>query len=289
MKIALSTESALDIQEDLIKKYDVSIIPFTILMGEKEFKDGEIKGEDIFAFTEETGKLAKTCAVNENEYYDYFEKKLSEGYDTMFHFCLGSKISSSCSNAEHAAKRLEKDGKGKVYVIDSMNLSSGIALEIIYCRKLIDAGFEPDEIERKVKERIPFVQTSFGIESVKYLYMGGRCSAVALLGANVLKIRPQIIVKDGKMVAGKKYLGKMSKWAITYTKDTLAQFSNPDLEEAFITYSSADEEVVDEIEKILKERGFRNIHRTRANGTVCCHCGPRTLGILYINDGEHKI
>lgn len=285
MKIALSAESTIDIPESLLKQYDIATVPYTLIMGDKSELDGVVKGEDLFAYTSKTGKLAKTSAVNEMQFKEHFEKLLKE-HDAIIHFSLSSEMSSAFNNASLAAKEI---GNKNIYIIDSRVLSSGIALQAIYARKLIEAGKDPETIVRLVKERIPFDQSSFALEAVDYLYKGGRCSAMAALGANILHIRPQIIVKDGKMISGKKFRGPMEKWVSDYVEATLDEFPNPDLDEVFITYSSAPEDIIDMVRKRLEKAGFKHIMNTGANGTVCCHCGPHTLGVLYFNDGPHPV
>jgi DegV family protein with EDD domain len=283
MRIALSAETTIDLQKDLLSFYDINIVPYTIIMGEKSELDGVVKGEDIFAYTAKTGKLAKTSAVNQEQFKQHFAKIL-KNHDEIIHFSLSSDMSSSFNNATLAGKEL-----GHVHVIDSRSLSTGIALLAIYARKLIDSGKDVDEIVELINKRVPYVQASFGLEAVNYLYKGGRCSAVAALGANLLQLRPQIIVKDGKMISGKKFRGPMIKWVKDYVDLTLSEFKNPDHDEVFITYSSAPDEVVDYVRKRLKDAGFKHVMNTTANGTVSCHCGPHTLGVLFINDGEHKV
>ncbi|MCR4562166.1 MAG: DegV family protein [Bacilli bacterium] len=285
MKIVLSSESTIDLPKELLEKYQIKIIPYTIVMGEENGLDGEITPQDIFDFTAKTGKLAHTAAINQVQYEDHFRELLKEG-DAIIHFGLSSEITSAYQNAVNAAREIAED---KIFIVDSRSLSTGIALEAIYARRLIDANKEPKEIVELVKKRIPHVQASFAVESVDYLYKGGRCSAMAAFGANILKIRPQILLKDGKMVSGKKFRGPMKKWVKDYSEATLEEFNNPDLELVFVTYSSADQEAVDWAVNRLKERGFRTIYTTKAGGTITCHCGPNTLGILYINDGEHPI
>ncbi|MCI2111203.1 MAG: DegV family protein [Bacilli bacterium] len=288
MKIAISAESTIDLQEDMLRKYDIYRIPYTLVLGDKTVSDEKVRGEDIFAFTARTGVLAKTTAVNVAEFEGHFRKLLKD-HDAVIHFSLSKAMSSTYNNACLAARSLKN-----VYVIDSAELSTGIALEAIYARKLIDAGKKADEVVDLVKRRIPFVQASFSLEHVDYLYKGGRCNAMALLGANILNIKPEIIVKNGVMVAGKKDRGPMEKATMSYVENTLAEFSNPDPEEVFITFSSSYElpeikVLVDRVAAVLRGRGFKNVHATQANATVCCHCGPHTLGILYINDGPHPI
>lgn len=281
MKIAISSDSSLDLSEELIKEFDIHVVPFSIIMGEEVFLDGDISSDEIFAFTDKTGKLARTSAVNQKQCEDHFISLLKE-YDEIIHFTISSDMSGSYQNACKAGEIT-----GHVHVIDSRSLSTGVGLQVIYAAKLAKAGLEVEEIVKKVEERRPFVQASFAIEAVNYLHKGGRCSAVAALGANVLHIRPQIVVKDGKMGAGKKFRGPMIKWVKEYVKTTLDEFNNPDHSLIFITTSGASDEVIAWTKNRLLEAGFKRIEVTRAGCTVSCHCGPGTLGILYFNDGEH--
>ena len=286
MKICISAETTVDLPKELLEAYDIRTIPFTLTLGEETRLDGEITPEDLFEFTKKTGKLPRTSAVNQFQYEEYFRPLLKE-YDHIIHFALSSEISSACQNAIAASH--EDEFEGKVDIIDSRSLSTGIALHCFYARKLAKAGKAPNEIVEACKKRIPYGQASFSLESVNYLYKGGRCSMLQMLGANVLGLKPEIFVKDGAMVAGAKYRGPMKKVVLEYVEDTLKLFPTPDLEEVFITYSTAPDEVVTAVEERLKKAGFQNIHKTRAGGTISCHCGPHCLGILYINDGPHPI
>ncbi len=284
MKIALTAESTVDLPKELLTRYDIATVPFALIMGDKQGLDGEVKGEDLFDFVEKTGTLPHTSAVNQAQFVEFFKKRLVD-HDAVIHFSLSGDFSSAYQNAVVAASAFG----GRVYVVDSRSLSTGIALLCLYAHKLIAASKTPEEIVALVKARIPFDQASFGLESVDYLYKGGRCSAVAALGANLLKIRPQILVTDGKMRSGKKFHGPMIKWVADYIDATLKEFSDPDLEEVFLTYSSAPDEVVALGQEKLEKAGFKNIHVTRSGGTITCHCGPHCLGILYLNDGPHPV
>lgn len=281
-RIAISSDSAIDITKDLREKFDIRTVPFSIIMGEEADFDDDGTSKKIFAYTEKTGKLARTAAVNEAQCEAHFSKLLEE-YDFIIHFTISSDMSASYANAVSASKKFSN-----VFVIDSRELSTGIALEAIYARRLASKGVPAEEIVSEVKARIPFVQASFACEAVDYLYKGGRCSSLAALGANILKIRPQIIVKDGKMIQGKKFRGSMKKWVPQYIDETLRDFPNPDHSLVFCTYSSAPEEVQELATGLLRKAGFKEIYLTTAGGTVSCHCGPQTLGILYINDGDSE-
>ncbi len=286
MNICISAETTIDLTPELLEEFDIKVLPFTLVLGEKEVLDGQISPDDLFAFTDKTGKLPRTSAVNQFQYEEHFRALLKD-YDAIIHFALSTKLSSACANATAASE--EEEFKGKVFVIDTLSLSTGIALQAIYARKLARSGKEPAEIVDLCKARIPFDQTSFSLESVNYLYKGGRCSMLAMLGANVLRLKPEIFVKDGAMVAGAKYRGPMKKVVLEYVEDTLKLFPNIDPDQVFITYSTAPQEVLDAVKERLLQAGFNRIDFTRAGGTISCHCGPHCLGILYMNDGPHPL
>lgn len=279
MKICISAESTIDLPKEILNEFDIKTTPFTIILGEQNGLDGEITPDVIFDYVDKTGVLPKTSAVNQVQYEEHF-KKLLKDYDEVIHISLSNEISSACQNAFNAAEEV-----GHVTVIDSRSLSTGIALEAIYASKLAKEGLSVEEIVNKVKERIPNNQTSFVLATVDYLYKGGRCSALAKLGAQLFRIRPQILVKDGKMGPGKKYLGKQLACVESYVKDTLEEFNNPDLSLVFITHSSATPDMVEAARKQLEAKGFKRIIETVAGATISSHCGPKCLGILYLNDG----
>jgi DegV family protein with EDD domain len=283
MKIALSAESTIDLTKELLEKYSINIVPFAVQLGDKSGFDGEIGVDEIIEYVNKNGVLPKTSAVNEFQYVDHFNELLKEN-DAIIHFTLSSELSLACSNAKRAASNYKN-----VYIIDTLSLSTGIALLAIYARKLIDAGKSPDQIYKMCLERVPFIQASFELKRLDYLYKGGRCSGLTLFGANLLKIRPQILVDNGKLVPGKKYRGNFNLVVKNYCQDILDKFDNPDLSEIFITYTTADDAIIENVKNIVTERGFKNIHVTRAGATITSHCGEDCLGILYINDGKTEI
>ncbi len=280
MKIAVSVESSVDINEEIAKKYDISIIPFHVMLGEDDRVDGDVTPQEIFDYVTKTKLLPKTAALNEEEYKEYFEGLL-KNYDAVIHLPISAGISSTYTHAQAAADALKN-----VYIVDSKSLSTGIALLAIYARKLAESGLDAKTVAEKTALRADHVQASFVIEKLNYLYKGGRCSALAMFGANVLKIRPQIILKDGKMTVHKKYMGKMEKVVANYCRDTIAEFNTPDLSVGFVTYSSATPEMIESARNTLKEAGFKEIYETHAGATVSSHCGENTIGILYINNAE---
>ncbi|MBO4594717.1 MAG: DegV family protein [Clostridia bacterium] len=280
MKIAISTESTVDVTEEIKNKYNLKIVPFTVLLGDDAEPDGKISGKDVIAYVDKTGKLPKTSAVNRKQYEEHFKNVLKE-YDAVVHIALSSEISSACANAKTVAENLEN-----VFVVDSRSLSTGVALLCIYAYELAEKGLGAEEIAKKCEKRVPFVQASFVLKRLDYLYKGGRCSALAFFGANVLRIRPQIILKNGKMQPGRKFRGNFDQCIKKYVEGTLEDFSSPDLSHVFITYTTADEQTLENVRDILTARGFKDIMITRANATITSHCGENCLGILYINDGK---
>lgn len=281
MKIAITTETTCDLSPEQIAKNDIKVLPLTVILGEKSGLDGiDITPQDIFDYAENHKDLPRTSAVNEFTYEDFF-KGVQKDYDAIIHIALSSGLSSSCENAINVSKRMKN-----VYVIDSLNLSTGIGLQVLYACELRDKGLSPEEIVKKVEARRSSVQASFFVNTIDYLYKGGRCSKVAAFGAIVLRIKPQILVqKDGTMVPGSKYFGRKTQACKAYCEDVLKKFNNPDKSIIFITHTHANEEVVEVARNILKERGFTNIVETYAGATITSHCGQGTLGILYYNDG----
>ena len=277
MKIAITAESTIDLPKELLEKYEIKTIPFSVILGGEEYKDGEITSADIFKFVEENKVLPKTSAINEMQYKEFFEEILKEN-DAVIHFCLSSQISSACSNAKLAASDMEN-----VHVIDTKSLSTGIAALAINARIMAETGASVEQIVAESEEKTSKVQASFVVKKLDYLHKGGRCSSIALFGANLLSIRPEIVLKDGKMVSAKKYLGKMEKVIEKYCKDVLAENSNPDKRYGFVTYTTATEEMANTAKKALESAGFETIYETQAGATITSHCGENTLGILFLN------
>lgn len=282
MKLAISVESTADCSKALQQQYDINVIAYTVTLGEKTALDGEITPKEIFDFVAKTNTLPRTSAINAYQFETYFQSLLDKGYTHILHFCLSSKMSSSYQNASEAAKKFD----GKVAVIDSKILSTGITIQAIYARELSkDETLTLEDIVNKVEARKDCVYTSFVLSRLDYLYKGGRCSALARIGAAILGIRPQILVDDGAMRPNKKYRGKDNVVVKKYTEDVLKEFNNPDKKLAIITATNYNQEIYDLIEKILKEAGFATIYQTTAGATITSHCGDRTIGFVFYNDG----
>ena len=280
MKICISAESTIDLPKELLEEFDIHTVPFTVLLGTDTALDGVISPTEIFEYVDKTGTLPRTSAVNEMQFEEHFQTLLKD-YDEVIHFSLSQDLSSAYQNACLAAETV-----GHVHVIDSMSLSTGIALLAIAASKLAKEGKSVEEIIETITKRIPHDQASFVLATVDYLYKGGRCSAMAKLGVQLFRIKPQIIVAEGKMKPGKKYMGKQLNCVESYVKDTLEEFNNPDLSLAFVTHSYASEDMVNAAKEALLARGFKRVEVTVAGATISSHCGPKCLGILYLNDGE---
>lgn len=279
MKVKITSDSTCDLSPELINRYDIGILPLLITFGEKAFRDGvDISPEDIYQFVDETKSLPKTCALNTAEYEEFFRKWTDQGY-ALVHFCIGSKFSSTCQNAQIAASSMEN-----VYVVDSENLSTGQGLLVLRAAELQKEGLGADEIFKTCTALAPLVEASFVLEDLEYLVKGGRCSGVAAFGANLLKLKPCIEVRSGVMEPSKKYRGKIQSVIMEYVTDRLTGRDDLDKSRIFITHTRCDPEWVEEARKKVIELvpDFEEVLETTAGATVTTHCGPSTLGVLYI-------
>lgn len=279
MKIKITSDSTCDLSPELIKKYDIDILPLYVSMGEETKKDGlEVVPEDIYDHVAKTGKLPKTSAPNLNDLIELFDKWHNEGY-SIVHFSISSDFSSSYHSATIAAEEV-----GDVYVVDSRNLSTGQGLVVLHAADLAAEGKSAEEIKAECDKLTPKVEASFVVDSIDYLYKGGRCSAVAALGANLLKLKPCIDVIDGKMTSSKKYRGKIDKVILDYVKDRLNGREDIVKNRIFITHTKCNPETVEAVRNLVNELapGFNEVLETTAGCTVTSHCGPNTLGVLFI-------
>lgn len=276
--IIITSDSTSDLSPQLRERYAIETIPMGIALGDKLYRDGiDIDPDMIYAHHDKTGELPKTNANNVGECAEFFERLTSEG-KTVIHFTISAEMSSTYNNACLAAEEFDN-----VYVIDSRNLSTGGGLLLIAAAEMVKKGIEAAEIVENIKKLIPCVDASFVIDSLEYLHKGGRCSAIAMLGANLLKLKPCIQVKNGSMGVTKKYRGKYSEVLKQYTLDQLADANDIDLDRVFVTHAGCDPELVDEIAELVKNTlPFKEIFVTRAGCTVSSHCGANTLGVLFI-------
>ncbi len=281
MKVKITSDSTCDLSEELIKAYDIGILPLLITFGDHTFRDGvDTSPEDIYRFVEETGTLPKTSALNIAEYQEFFSHWTNEGY-ALVHFCIGSKFSSTCQNAMTAAAGMEN-----VYVVDSQNLSAGQGLLVLRAAELVRDGLSAGEIQKTCISLAPCVEASFVLDDLEYLVKGGRCSGAAAFGANLLKIKPCIEVINGSMEPLKKYRGKIRNVILEYVADRLTERHDLDKRRIFITHTRCDPEWVEAVRQRILELvpDFQEILETTAGATVTTHCGPSTLGILFIRE-----
>lgn len=278
MKIAITSDSACDLTNEVLQEYDIKTVPFGVNMGDRFFYDGEVSTLEIFEWADKNKQLPKTNAVNTEAFNEFFSEILKT-YDAIIHFDISSEMSSAYNNAVLASKNFNN-----VFVIDSRTLSTGIGLLAIYARTLTKTYDDPKKIVELVDNRRSSVQASFVLERLDYLHRGGRCSSIALLGANLLKIRPQIEVMNGKMGNTNKFRGKMDKCVTDYCNAVFNKYDNPDKSVIFITHSHATEEMVNSAKAVVAEHGFEKVYITTAGCTISSHCGKNTLGILYLND-----
>ena len=281
-KIILSSDSTLDVSGDLLASTGAQLFPLHIILDEKSYDDGvNITPDDIYANFRSTGKLPKTSAINTQEYIYKFRPLVEQGFE-IIHINLGSALSSSYQNCVAAASVL-----GHVYPVDSCNLSSGQGHIVLEAAEMIKKGMEAPEIAARLRDLAPKVHSSFVIDKLDYLRAGGRCSTLAMLGANLLQIKPSIRVnnKDGSMTVGKKYRGKLEKVLVSYVNDQLAEFDNIRDDKIFVTHAGIGDRYVDIVRSEVEKRGFfRNIYVERASCTISSHCGPGTIGILFMTE-----
>ena len=282
-KIILSADSTCDIGSVLAQKYDVKFFNYHILLGDKTYIDMiEIMPEQIFATWHEQGILPKTAAINPAEYHEFFKKWVEDGYEVI-HLNLGSALSSAHQNCRAAADEL-----GHVYPVDSESLSSGVAHLVVLAGEMIKEGLSAAEIAERLKALRKNVHASFILNTLEFMRAGGRCNAVTAFSAELFSIKPCIEVdnaKGGAMGVGKKYRGSIEVSLEKYIRDKLYGKNNLCLDRIFITHSgSPDSDIELAKTEILKYAPFKEIYVTRASGTISSHCGPRTLGILFMTN-----
>lgn len=279
MKIRITSDSTCDLSRELVEKYNVTITPLYVNINDKPMRDRvDIQPEDVFGYYDRTGELCFTSARNIGEYLEVFTELRSE-CDAVIHIALGSEFSSSYQNAVLAASELEN-----VYVVDSRNLTSGHGYLVIRAAEMVEQGVAAEDIVEELKRLTDKLDVSFLLDQLEYLHKGGRCSSVAAMGANLLKLKPCIEVADGKMQVGKKYRGGFAKCTEQYLRDRLADRDALDLSRVFLTSAGVDEELLALARGIIRESVGEQteIIESVAGCTISCHCGPGTLGMILV-------
>ena len=278
MNIKILSDSTCDLSPEQLKEHDITLARLTVIKDGEPFVDGlTITPADIFAHVAAGGDLCSTTANNIGDYTDLFSK-YSADYDGVILITIGSGFSSCYQNACLAAEDFPN-----VRVIDSKNLSTGQGHVVLEACRLAKTCNDLDEIADKLNAFAPRVEASFLLDQLKYMVKGGRCSSAAALGANLLNLKPCIEVRDGKMSVVKKYRGNYAKCLASYVKDRLADRDDIIRNELFLTYTPVTDECLSAVKDAIAEHGhFETVYETTAGCTVSCHCGPATLGVLFV-------
>lgn len=276
MSIKITATSTCDLPPELVERYDITIVPLYVSFGGNTYRDGVDAGpEDIFRHVEGGGSLPTTAAVNIADYQALFEE-LSPQYDAVLHITIGSEFSCCYQNAQVAAADY-----GNVYIVDSRNLSTGQGLLVLEAAEAAQRGEDIHSVLAMLEGLIDKVDTTFVVDKLDYLAKGGRCSSVVALGANLLKLKPCIVLADGKMTVGKKYRGAFQKVLPDYVRDQL-DGKGVRTGRIIITHTRCDPAIPAAVRDIVREYGFREVFQSVAGSTISCHCGPNTLGILFL-------
>jgi len=281
--IKIISDSTCDLSKELIEKYNIGILPLHIHLGEAEYQDGvTITPDEIYTWSDANNTTPKTSAASMGEAIDTFQPYLANG-DEVICFSISSSMSANYKVMCLAAEDLEDEGK--VYVIDSANLSTGIGLLVIEAAIMAQEGKTAEEIVARIEELKPLVSASFVVDTLTYLHRGGRCSSVAALAGGVLQLHPKIAVENGAMDARKKYRGKMNMVIKSYVKDMEEDLKNAKKDRVFITHSGCRDDIINEIYSYIEALNlFDEILVTRAGSVISSHCGPGTLGVLFIKN-----
>lgn len=278
MAIKITSDSTCDLSPELLSKYNISVLPLYVTVGDNTYRDGvDAQPPDIFAYVREHGTLPSTAAINISDYQEFFAE-LSSQNDAVIHVNISSEFSSCHQNACIAAEEFNN-----VYVVDSRNLSTGHGLVVIEAALAAARGEKAEDIAAYLNELTGRVESSFVVDKLDYLVKGGRCSSATALGANLLKLKPCIEVVDGRMRVGKKYRGAFDKVLPDYVKDRLAGRQDVSYDRIFVTHTYCSAETVNAVKNAVAQYGsFAEVLETTAGCTISCHCGPNTLGILFI-------
>lgn len=281
MKIKICADSTSDLSPELIAKYEVGVMPLHVALGEDDRLDGvTIQPDEIYDYYSANKKLPRSGARSAEEYKEFFQGFLDEGYDAVVHYNISADMSGSYDNACVASKQV-----GNVYVVDSRNLSTGTGLLVLSACDMVKQGLSAQEIAERSANRAKYVRASFIIDKLEFLYKGGRCSSLSYLGANLLQINPVIEVKDGRMGIASKPMGRYIRCIDKYAEWVKKNCTSPDKTRCFVTHTRMDAGLAEHTVDIVKSWGvFDEILETTAGCTVTTHCGSNTIGILYIND-----
>lgn len=278
--VIITADSTCDLSQELLDRYAIHTIPLTILLGEESHYDGlDFTPADMYRRYRADGTLPKTSAPSVQQFLDFFRPFVEDGYEIV-HLDISSELSSSYSTACIAAEEL-----CGVYPVDSRMLSTGVGLLVIEAAECRDRGMGGSEIAEHIASLTDKVDTSFVLDTLEFMWKGGRCSGVAALGANLLHLKPGLEMSGGKLGVYKKYRGNIKSVYRQYVAERL-QGKSVRPGHVFITNSGeVDEETLSELEELIRSTiPVQEIHHTTAGCTIASHCGPKTLGVLFINE-----
>ncbi len=279
--IRIVADSTCDLSKELIEEYGISIVPLHIVLGEKEYLDGkEISPDEIYDWADANEDTPKTSAVGFEQALDLMQS-MEGTEDEMIIFTISAKMSTTANVFRMAAEELGLEDR--VTVMDCQNLSTGTGLMVVKAAELAKAGKSRSEICEYIEATKAKVRASFVVDTLTYLHRGGRCSSISALAGGVLKLHPKIVVENGSMSADKKYRGKMDRVILDYVKEMEEEMKSADKSLVFITHSGCEQSIIDNVYSYIKELDyFDRIEITRAGGVISSHCGPGTLGVLYV-------
>ncbi len=279
--VKIIADSTCDLSEELRERYDISILPLHILLGEKECEDGvNVTPDEIYQWSDTNKTTPKTSAPSMERAMELIKPYTDEGREVLC-FSISGEMSTSGNVMRLAAEELEAESL--VTIVDSANLSTGIGLLVIEAAIMAKEGKCAAEIAAAVEMLKPKVRASFVVDTLTYLYRGGRCSGLAAMAGGALKLHPKIVVENGVMRPTKKFRGKMEKVILSYAKEMEAELKKAQKERVFITHSGCEQEIIDEVQTYLQSLSvFEEILVTRAGGVISSHCGPGTLGVLFL-------
>ena len=276
MSIKITATSTCDLPPELLERYQITMVPLYVSFGGNTYQDGvDASPEDIFRHVEAGGQLPTTSAVNIADYQELFSQ-LSPKYDSVLHITIGSEFSCCYQNALVAAEEFPN-----VYVVDSRNLTVGQGLLVLAAAEAAERGDSIQDILHMLDGLIDRVDTTFVVDKLDYLAKGGRCSSVVALGANLLRLKPCIVLADGRMTVGKKYRGAFDKVLPDYAQDQLSG-KNVDLDRVFVVHTRCDPSIPESMCRMMQQFGFREVLTAVAGCTISCHCGPNTLGVIFL-------
>lgn len=281
--VKIISDSTCDLSNEIIEKYNISIIPLYIVLNDKEYKDGlEITPDEIYKWCEKNHATPKTSATGILEVVDVLKEEIKKA-DEIIMFSISAKMSATCKVFDMAVEELEL--MDRVSVIDSVNLSAGVGHLVMEAAIMAKEGRNRREIVDEVERMKGMIKSSFVVDTLTYLHRGGRCSSISALAGGALKLHPKIVVEDGTMSSTKKYRGKMTSVIMHYVKDMEIELLKAKSDRIFITHSGCEKSDIDEVYYYLKNLNhFEEILVTRAGGVISCHCGPGTLGVIFIEE-----